>query len=82
MFGWGWLGAILGLIILLLIIAVLGALLAFLIRTLRRPSQDPARSTAGPGSATQALQILEERYARGEIDQEDYEQRRRVLLER
>lgn len=82
MFGWGWVGAILGLIILLLIIAVLGAVLAYLIRALRRPSPDAARSTGGHGSAAQALQILEERYARGEIDQEDYEQRRRVLLER
>lgn len=81
MFGWGWLGAILGLIILLLVIAVLGAVLAYLIRALRRPSSDRAGATAGHGSAAQALQILDERYARGEIDQEDYEQRRRVLLE-
>lgn len=82
MFGWGWLGAILGLIILLLVIAVLGAVLAYLIRALRRPSQDGTGATAAHGSAAQALQILDQRYARGEIDQEDYEQRRRVLLQR
>lgn len=82
MFGWGWFGAIVGLIILLLVIAVLVAVLAFLIRALRRPAADRTAATAGQGSAPQALQILDERYARGEIDQEDYEQRRRVLLER
>lgn len=82
MFGWGWLGAILGLIILLLIIAVLGAVLAYLVRALRRPSPSATPAVGGHGSTTQALQILDERYARGEIDQEDYEQRRRVLLER
>lgn len=82
MFGWGWLGAILGLIVLLLVIAVLGVVLAYFIRALRRPSTDRTDSTAATGSATEALRILDERFARGEIDQEDYEQRRRVLLER
>jgi putative membrane protein len=82
MFGWGWLGAILGLIILLLIIAVLGAVLAYLVRTLRRPSPSATPAAGGHGSTAQALQILDERYARGEIDQEDYEQRRRTLRER
>lgn len=36
----------------------------------------PADRTITQGGA---VRILEERYARGEIDHEDYEQRRRVL---
>jgi putative membrane protein len=35
-------------------------------------------SVAGPGRS-RALEILEERYARGEIDREDFEARRRDL---
>lgn len=36
---------------------------------------------AGPGrSASTALKILEERFARGEIDRDELEERRRALL--
>ena len=35
---------------------------------------------SGDGSAKSALDILKERYARGEIGQEEYEERRRNLL--
>lgn len=39
------------------------------------------RSTTGPPprDENQALRILDERFARGEIDQNEYEERRRVL---
>lgn len=39
------------------------------------------RSTTGspPRDENQALRILDERFARGEIDQDEYEERRRVL---
>ncbi|MDP8969044.1 MAG: SHOCT domain-containing protein [Actinomycetota bacterium] len=79
MMGWGWLGAVLGLLILLLIVALLTAGLAYLLRALRRPHPGGADSPDTPGESQRALQILEERYARGEIDHEDYEQRRRTL---
>lgn len=79
MMGWGWLGAILGLLILLLIVGVLAVSLVHLIRALRGPrlGGPDIRDTSGPDG--RALQILDERYARGEIDQDDYEQRRRIL---
>jgi putative membrane protein len=35
---------------------------------------------AGQRRESQALEILRERFARGEIDQAEFEQRRRVLL--
>ncbi|MCZ6773307.1 MAG: SHOCT domain-containing protein [Proteobacteria bacterium] len=33
----------------------------------------------GPAPGNRALDILEERYARGEIDKEEFEERRRLL---
>lgn len=77
MMGWGWVGAILGLLVLLLIVAVLVAGLAYLLRALRR--SHPGDTGSPDTSDQRAAQILDERYARGEIDQDDYEQRRRVL---
>ena len=77
MMAWGWLGAIFGLLILLLTAAVLTAGLIYLLRALRRPQPD--RVDLPGESGGRALRILDERYARGEIDQDDYEQRRRVL---
>ena len=38
------------------------------------------RGTERPPEASTALSILDERFARGEVDQEEYEQRRRVLM--
>lgn len=43
-----------------------------------RPGEDGARA-AGERTTT-ALDLLEERYARGEIDQADFEERRATLL--
>ncbi len=34
-----------------------------------------------PNTGSHALSILQERFARGEVDQEEYQERRRVLLE-
>jgi putative membrane protein len=75
MMGWGWVGAILGLLILLLIVAVLVAGLVYLFRALRTPTGGENRATGSDRS----LQILDERYARGEIDDDEYQQRRRAL---
>lgn len=36
-------------------------------------------STATRPDSKRALEILDERFARGEIDQEEYEERRRIL---
>jgi putative membrane protein len=34
---------------------------------------------AGPRNGSRALEILKERYARGEIDQAEFEERRRIV---
>jgi putative membrane protein len=53
-----------------------------LIRVINRPSQSPSSPSeqAWPGEVSSARRILDERYARGEIDEQEY-QRRRALLE-
>jgi putative membrane protein len=65
----GWFGGI-GMLVLMAL--VLAALVALVVVFARRGPQSP-----GPGDV--ARRILDERFARGEIDQEEYERRRDVL---
>ncbi len=62
------------LLVWLLLIVVVVASIILLVRVL----QGRARSKQGEGRAG-ALQTLEERFARGEIDATEFEERRRVL---
>ena len=72
--GWGMMGG--GLCMLLItIIAIL--LIVWLIRALSNTSND-VRSSDTPSHQT-PMEILQERFARGEIDEEGYQQRRRHL---
>jgi putative membrane protein len=69
--GWGWL------LSLVFMLIVFGGLVAVIVAALRRPSgAEPGR--AEPPSAG-AERILAERFARGELDEEEFEHRRRVL---
>jgi len=54
----------------LLLVALLGIGVVLLVRFL----------TTGTSGAATAMQILQERFARGEIDREEYEQRRNILV--
>ncbi len=72
--GWGWGGMILGPIMMILFIA---AALAAVVLVLRALGVGPRRPAAREGRA--ALDILNERFARGEIDKDDYEERKRAL---
>jgi putative membrane protein len=69
--GWGWFGGIGMLLFWVLVILGVVALAKWLFAGGSRPP-------AGPG----ALDILEQRYARGEIGREEFEQKRRDLTER
>lgn len=68
---WGFMG--LGLIFWLLILAAVVAALVWLVR--------PQKGANGhKGSRPNSLEILEDRYARGEIDREEFLQRKRDIL--
>jgi putative membrane protein len=78
--GGGWYAMILGPLFMILFLAVLIAVVILLVRWLGGPWQGtaPTHHTL-PGRAP--LDILKERFARGEIDKNEFEERRRVLGE-
>lgn len=73
--GWGWGHMVFGPLMLILFIAVAVTVVVLIVRWLGGGGHAPA---GGPPART-ALDILRERYARGEIDKEEYEDRRRTL---
>jgi len=82
MMGWGggWYAMIFGPLFMLLFLAVLIAAVVLLVRWLGGPWQDPTLPHHTlPGRTP--LDILKERFARGEIDKDEFEDRRRVLGE-
>jgi putative membrane protein len=71
--GWGWGGMWLGPLVWLALLALFVAFVVMLVRWVgedRRPTASPPRS---------ARDILDERYARGDIDREEYLKRRQDL---
>ena len=68
---------IFGPLFMILILAVVIAVAVLLVRWLGGPWQGTPAHQVPPGLTP--LDILKERFARGEIDQEEYESRRRVL---
>lgn len=78
MWNGGWHGWFFGPIMMIVFIAVAVAVVVLLVRWLGGPGQGNT-SHGGPGRTP--LDILKERFARGEIDKEEFEERRRVLGE-
>ncbi len=80
-FGFGWGGMIFGGLLTLLFWVVVIALVVFAVRALSRSGSGRATPPAGsPGPAPdQALEILRERYARGEITKDEYTSMRQDL---
>ena len=66
--GWGWGGAIVG----WLLIALLAVLIGWLVWSV-------ARRSSGPDPVESPREMLDRRYARGEIDREEYLQRKADL---
>ncbi|HEV2303580.1 MAG TPA: SHOCT domain-containing protein [Stellaceae bacterium] len=79
MWGWGWYGMMFGPLFMILVLAVVVAVIVLLARWLGGPWQGTAMPQPPPGRTP--LDILRERFARGEIDKEEFEERRRVLGE-
>ncbi|WP_296326516.1 SHOCT domain-containing protein [Reyranella sp.] len=78
MWGGGWYGMIFGPLVMILVLAVIIAVAVLLVRWLGGPWPGSAWHQA-PGRTP--LDILKERFARGEIDKQEFEERRRVLGE-
>ena len=81
MWNGGWFGMFFGLLMMTIFIAVTVALVVLIIRWLSGSSHVGYGPTTPPHSTKAPLDILKERYARGEIDKEEFEERRRVLNE-
>ncbi len=74
--GWGWM--ILGPIMMIVVIGAIVAVAVLLVRWLGGARQGPQSAQTGPpGNAP--LDILKARFARGEIDKNEYEERRTLL---
>ena len=76
MMGSGWWG--LGWIFMIVFWGLVIIALIFLIRWLARQSRPRAEQDAGRDSA---LEILRQRYAKGEIDKEEFDQKKRDLMQ-
>lgn len=68
--GWG------GWVAMSLVMVLFWALVVFAVVALFRGA---GRKDDGPGAERDAMAILDERFARGEIDEEEYRARRQVL---
>ncbi|HQS16592.1 SHOCT domain-containing protein [Reyranella sp.] len=75
--GGGWYGMIFGPLFMILVLAVIIAVAVLLVRWLGGPWHGGAWHQAPP--CRMPLDILKERFARGEIDKQEFEERRRVL---
>jgi len=63
----------------LLVWALIAALVIYVVRSIRSPASPP---TSSPTAEVSARAILDERFARGEIDADEYSPRRDVLARR
>ena len=76
--GWGG-GMFIGSFMMILVIAVCIAVVVLLVRWLGSGSQSLAAPP--PSAGKPPLDILSERFARGEIDKDEFEERKRLLSE-
>ena len=78
MWGGGWGGMAFGFLMMIAFVAAIVVVVVLVMRALGSGHGGSARTTQ-PGKTP--LDILEERFARGEIDAQEFEERRRVLGE-
>ena len=75
--GMGWLGMLFGILFWILIVVGLVYVIKFLIQTTSRHGEAPEEKN----QTSTALDILKERYARGEIDKTEFEAKKKDLTE-
>ena len=80
MWGGGWYGMIFGPLLMIVVLAVVIAVAVLIVRSLGGPWYGAAPPHYPPPGRS-PLDILKERFARGEIDKDEFEDRRRVLGE-
>ncbi len=79
--GWGWGGGILmGLLMILFVVALVTAMV-LAIRYLTPPRQTPGQGQPAGNAQDRSESLLAERFARGEIDEDEYRRRTTVLRE-
>lgn len=76
--GWGWGGWLLMVLLGLLLLALIIGIVVLVARS-AAPPPPAAGPDRGSGAASPAEHLLDERFARGEIDEEEYLRRRSVL---
>lgn len=60
-------------------VVIVGAAIVGLLFSLQQQRRGPEQTRPGSQSAAPAVQILNERFARGEIDEDEYTKRRTLL---
>jgi putative membrane protein len=72
-------GLVIGLLVLVLLLLVIGGGIAAVVWFTGQGSQGTRPRSTGPQREDKALAILRQRYARGEIDREEFERMREEL---
>ncbi len=80
MWGGGWGGMAFGFLIMIAFVAAIVVTVVLVLRAFGGGGHGGPARTTQPGKTP--LDVLEERFARGEIDAQEFEERRRVLGER
>jgi len=78
MWGSGWHGGFLGPIMMILFLAITVAVIVLVVRWLGGSLHGNSGSPSAP-ARKHATDILKDRFARGEIDKEEFEEKRRIL---
>lgn len=81
MWGGGWYGMFLGPLMMLLFLGIAVAVIVLIVRWLGGSRHDGHMLPPGAAPGRMPVDILKERFARGEIDKEEFEERKRILGE-
>lgn len=73
--GMGWIGMLFSLLILI----ILALILILTVRWLLQNSRSRSQGNVSNSPSSKAVELLKERYARGEIDREEFEQKKQDL---